>query len=406
MGLNETPSSERTWIGIFGNRNVGKSSLMNAITNQNIAIVSSVKGTTTDPVQKSMELLPLGPVVMIDTPGLDDEGQLGQQRIDKTIQMLHQIHFALIVVEGKETLTEKESELIDTIKDKKLPYLIVVNKADLMTSNERQRIAKAPWYEEDHTIIVSAQDKDSITKLKDMMAQCARGIKEDKPLLRDLIRPNDVVILVTPIDDAAPAGRMILPQQQAIRDVLDGDGICMVTKQTELLKTLQSLKNPPKLVVTDSQVFAMVDKLVPKDIPLTSFSILLARKKGDLQQQIDGAMAIKQLKDGDRILISEGCTHHRQCGDIGTEKLPRLIRNYTQKELHFTFTSGTEFYEDLSDYAIVIHCGGCMLVEQEMKHRLHNAKCQEVPMTNYGVAIAYMNGILDRSIELFYQNKN
>ncbi|MBE5900917.1 MAG: [FeFe] hydrogenase H-cluster maturation GTPase HydF [Lachnospiraceae bacterium] len=401
MSLNETPSANRLHIGIFGNRNAGKSSLLNAITGQELAVVSEVKGTTTDPVSKAMELLPLGPVVLIDTPGLDDEGELGQKRMEKSFEVLRKIDFAIVVLDGQDArLSNAQKELLEILKDKKLPFVIAINKLDAMSKAQEKMIEKTDWAKIYPYVFVSSLTKEGVDKLKNYIAH---GIQEtgQRDLIKDLLEPKDVVVLVTPIDAAAPKGRMILPQQQTIRDILDGNAICMVTKETTLPETLESLKNPPKMVVTDSQAFKVVNEMTPKDIPLTSFSILFARLKGDLEQQVRGAAAISMLKDGAKVLISEGCTHHRQCGDIGTEKLPKLLKKFTGKELELSFTSGTGFEKDLTKYDLVIHCGGCMLNEKEMKYRLAEAKRQNVPMTNYGVAIAYMNGILKRSLSLF-----
>lgn len=401
MSLNETPSANRLHIGIFGNRNAGKSSLLNAITGQELAVVSDVKGTTTDPVSKAMELLPLGPVVFIDTPGLDDEGELGQKRIEKSFEILRKIDFAILVLDGQDAwLSPAEEELLGILKEKELPFVIAINKLDAMSKAQEKMIIQTKWAKEYPYLFVSSLTKEGVDKLKNYIAH---GKKTDrqKDLIKDMLKPEDVVVLVTPIDEAAPKGRLILPQQQTIRDILDGNAICMVTKEITLKETLDSLKNPPKMVVTDSQAFKVVDEMTPIDIPLTSFSILFARLKGDLAQQVKGAAAIGTLQDGARVLISEGCTHHRQCGDIGTEKLPKLLKKFTGKELNLSFTSGTGFEKDLTGFDLIIHCGGCMLNEKEMKYRLAEAKRQGVPMTNYGVAIAYMNGILERSLGLF-----
>ncbi|MGN0313044.1 MAG: [FeFe] hydrogenase H-cluster maturation GTPase HydF [Lachnospiraceae bacterium] len=418
MGLNDAPSSIRVQIGLFGRTNAGKSSLINALTGQDLAVVSKVKGTTTDPVSKAMELLPIGPVVMVDTPGLDDEGELGSLRIEKSLQALRKTDVAILVLDGLALrsgsgLCKAETELLKQVKEKQLPCVMAINKSEELTQEERyslgeymkaqvkQLFEKVQDFQEISIRFVSAQTGEGIQELKEVIGQMATGQEPDTCLIGDLLTPEDVVILVTPIDAAAPKGRMILPQQQTIRDILDHNAICMVTKETQLTATLDSLKNPPKMVVTDSQAFHQVKDLVPPEIPLTSFSILFARLKGDLVQQVQGARQIDNLKDGDRVLISEGCTHHRQCGDIGTEKLPKLLRKYTGKELHLSFTSGTQFPSDLTGYKLVIHCGGCMLNQKEMKYRLKKAKDETVPMTNYGVAIAHMNGILTRSLEPF-----
>ncbi|MGN0170575.1 MAG: [FeFe] hydrogenase H-cluster maturation GTPase HydF [Lachnospiraceae bacterium] len=403
MGLNETPSSVRTHIGLFGRRNAGKSSLMNALTGQQLAVVSDIKGTTTDPVLKAMELLPVGPVVMMDTPGLDDEGSLGQERIKKSLEILRKTDFAILVLDGlllneEEGFCEAEQKLLDQMEAKKLPFLIAVNKAEELAQADRRGIQKRI---RGNLQFVSAKTGEGIQELKDRIGKMAVGQEPDSCLIGDLLKPEDIVVLVTPIDAAAPKGRMILPQQQTIRDILDHDAVCMVTKETQLSAALSGLKKPPKMVVTDSQAFGVVKEQVPREIPLTSFSILFARLKGNLKQQVQGAMAIEGLQDGDRVLISEGCTHHRQCGDIGTEKLPRLLKKFTGKDLCLSFTSGTQFPDTLTEYNLVIHCGGCMLNDKEMQYRLKVAADCKVPMTNYGMAIAFMNGILMRSLEPF-----
>lgn len=407
MSLNGTPSSNRLHIGFFGKTNAGKSSLMNGIIGQKLAIVSSKKGTTTDPVQKAMELLPIGPVVMIDTPGLDDEGELGRQRIEKTFEILRKIDFILLTVDGEELLKQEDSCLSKYEKDilleaekRSLPYLVVITKKDCLSSKQVEQLRESSFWTKD-CILVSTMDAEDMNLVKDTIGRKGKDAILERPLIADLLKSDDVVVLVTPIDEAAPKGRMILPQQQTIRDILDADAVCMVTKEFQLAHTLASLKQPPKMVVTDSQAFKVVNEIVPKEIPLTSFSILFARKKGNLEQQVAGAEQISKLKDGDRVLISEGCTHHRQCGDIGTEKLPKLLKKFTGKELQISFTSGTQFAKTLDEYALIIHCGACMLNDQEMKYRLETAKKNQIPMTNYGVAIAYMNGILYRSLEPF-----
>ncbi|MBQ8786943.1 MAG: [Oscillospiraceae bacterium] len=389
MSLNNTPSANRVHIGIFGKRNAGKSSVMNALTNQNLAIVSDVKGTTTDPVLKAMELLPLGPVVMIDTPGIDDEGELGALRIKKSYQMLNKTDVAVVVIDGAEESTE-DKQLTEKIKAKNIPYVIFHNKSDIFTVEKK----------EGH-LYGSALEKVGIDELKQAIVTLANSDDNDKKIVADLIEPFDIVVLVVPIDAAAPKGRLILPQQQTIRDILDAGAVSVVVKDTELKETLAKLGTKPKLVITDSQAFGKVSAIVPNDIQLTSFSILFARYKGSLETAVKGAAAIEQLNDGDKILISEGCTHHRQCGDIGTVKLPNMLKKYTGKSFNFEFTSGTEFPDDLSSYKLVIHCGGCMLNEREVKYRYLCAAEQGVPITNYGTAIAYMNGILKRSITPF-----
>lgn len=408
MGMNETPSSERIHIGIFGRRNAGKSSVINAVTGQSLAIVSDVKGTTTDPVLKAMELLPLGPVVMVDTPGLDDEGELGKKRIEKSYQVLNKTDIAVLVIDAKscldagaeENLSSVEKPLIERFVDKKIPYLIAVNKSEDLTEKEKEQIL-ALFTGEKNLLFVSAEKKEHIYELKEKIASLADTEEMTLKIVGDLLETGDIAVLVVPIDSAAPKGRLILPQQQVIRDCLEAGAIPVVTRETELKEALLALAKKPKLVITDSQAFERVAKDTPEDVYLTSFSILFSRYKGDLKQQVEGAKAIRTLKDQDTVLISEGCTHHRQCGDIGTEKLPNWIRKFTGKELQFEFTSGTEFPRDLSKYALIIHCGGCTLNEREMKHRLKCAKEQDVPMTNYGVAIADMHGILDRSLEVF-----
>ncbi|MCI8483179.1 MAG: [FeFe] hydrogenase H-cluster maturation GTPase HydF [Lachnospiraceae bacterium] len=394
MSLNNTPSAERVHIGFFGKRNAGKSSLVNAVTGQELALVSEIKGTTTDPVQKAMELLPVGPVVIIDTPGIDDEGTLGDLRVRKTKQILNKTDVAVLVVDGRTEMSGVEQELITLFQEKQIPFVTAINKADLLEQAEGSKV-----YE--NGILVSAKTGFQIWELKEKIAGLAAAEPLQNRIVGDLIQPGDFVVLVVPIDKAAPKGRLILPQQQTIRDILDAEGRAVVVKETELSQTLRELGKKPALVITDSQVFGTVSKETPREIPLTSFSILFARYKGDLKKVVQGAAAIETLQEGDRILISEGCTHHRQCGDIGSVKLPAWLKKYTEKELQIELTSGTEFPEDLSSYGLIIHCGGCMLNEREMKYRLKCAQDQKVPMTNYGIAIAYMQGILRRSVELF-----
>lgn len=378
-------------IGFFGRRNAGKSSVVNAVTGQELSVVSDVKGTTTDPVTKAMELLPLGPVVIIDTPGFDDEGALGELRVRKTRQILNRTDLAVLIVDGAEGIAETDRQLTELFREKALPYIIVYNKSDIAP--------KADCGENE--ISVSALNGTNIYELKEKIAAMAKLPSEGKRIIGDLLSPEDTVVLVTPIDAAAPKGRMILPQVQTLRDILDSDALAVFTKEHQLAAALESLASKPKMVVTDSQAFAMVSKIVPEDIPLTSFSILMARYKGFLEAAVKGAAAIKELKDGDTVLISEGCTHHRQCGDIGSVKLPALLKKYTGKDLNIALSSGREFPEDLSPYALVIHCGGCMLNEREMIYRQKNAGDCGVPFTNYGIALALMNGILRRSIEVF-----
>lgn len=394
--LNQTPSANRTHIGIFGKRNAGKSSLINAITGQNYAIVSDVLGTTTDPVLKSMELLPLGPVVIIDTPGLDDEGELGALRIQKAYQILNKTDIAVLVIDASFGVTKEDSEILKRIHEKEIPCVIVVNKSDICPNCNLEDL---PLPDSDSAILVSSKTGEHIHDLKELLAQQASQDTIQKSIVADLLNPLDFVVLVVPIDSAAPKGRLILPQQQTIRDVLEAKASAIVVQETELAETLNSLGKKPKMVITDSQVFKKVSAVTPDDILLTSFSILFARYKGNLKTLVDGASALDSLKNGDRILISEGCTHHRQCDDIGTVKLPNWIRSYTKKEIEFEFTSGTEFPLDLSSYKMIVHCGGCMLNEREMKYRLKCAEDAKIPITNYGTCIAYINGILNRSLE-------
>lgn len=394
--LNQTPSANRTHIGIFGKRNAGKSSLINAITGQNYAIVSDVLGTTTDPVLKSMELLPLGPVVIIDTPGLDDEGTLGALRIQKAYQILNKTDIAVLVIDASSGVTKEDSEILKRIHEKEIPCVIVVNKSDICPNCNLEDL---PLPDSDSAILVSSKTGEHIHELKELLAQQASQDTIQKSIVADLLNPLDFVVLVVPIDSAAPKGRLILPQQQTIRDILEAKASAIVVQETELAETLNSLGKKPKMVITDSQVFKKVSAVTPDDILLTSFSILFARYKGNLKTLVDGASALDSLKNGDRILISEGCTHHRQCDDIGTVKLPNWIRSYTKKEVEFEFTSGTEFPLDLSSYKMIIHCGGCMLNEREMKYRLKCAEDAKIPITNYGTCIAYINGILERSLE-------
>lgn len=394
MGMNDTPAAERTHIAFFGRRNAGKSSLINAVTGQELAVVSDQKGTTTDPVYKSMELLPLGPVVVIDTPGYDDEGELGELRVKKTKQVLNRCDLAVLVVDALVGIGICELELMSLFQEKELPYLVVYNKADL---NGREMIPE----EKTATIYVSAKTGEGVFELKERMAKSISKAENEKRIIADKLQSGDLVVLVVPIDEAAPKGRLILPQQQTIRDILDAEAIPVVTKDTKLTETLEALVRKPAMVITDSQIFGKVSKLVPEDIPLTSFSILMARYKGFLDAALEGAAVLKTLQDGDKVLISEGCTHHRQCGDIGTVKLPNLIRKTTGVEPQFSFTSGKDFPEDVSEYRLVIHCGGCMLTERELQYRKKSAKEQGVPFTNYGIALASMNGILERSVAMF-----
>lgn len=388
--LNQTPKGERIHIGIFGRTNAGKSSIINALTSQNIAIVSDIKGTTTDPVQKAMELLPLGPVVIIDTPGLDDDSELGKERIKKAYQMLYKTDIAIVAADSAYGITETEKKLIDELKSRSIPYITVYNKSDLAPT---ENLGK-------NEIAVSALTGENINELKNMIASLVPE-KEERKLIGDLIDSGDIIVLVVPIDEAAPKGRLILPQQQTIRDILDSGATAIVCKDSELRETLLALAKKPRLVVTDSQVFKTVAEVVPSDIPLTSFSILFARYKGDLKALVNGVKAIESLNDGDRILIAEGCTHHRQCGDIGSVKIPRMLEKVTGKKPIYDFVSGTEFAENSDEYKLIIHCGGCMLSEREMQSRISSATAKNIPIVNYGVLLAYLTGILKRSLEPF-----
>lgn len=392
MGMNDTPSGERTHIGFFGCRNAGKSSVVNAVTGQDLAVVSDIRGTTTDPVYKAMELLPLGPVMIIDTPGFDDDGELGRLRVRRTRQVLNKTDVAVLVVDARRGMNEFDRRLLRLFEEKQIPHIIACNKSDLLP-----RVPDA----EAGSLYVSAAGGQGITRLKQEIAALAKTEEQKLRIVGDLIHPADFVVLVTPIDKAAPKGRLILPQQQTIRDILEADATAVVVKEYELRETLENLGKRPALVITDSQVFAKVSADTPPDVPLTSFSILMARYKGLLEPAVRGVRAVENLADGDTVLIAEGCTHHRQCDDIGTVKIPRWLRNYTGKKLRFETVSGTEFPEDLAPYAMVIHCGGCMLGEREVRYRMKCAADQKVPITNYGVAIAYMQGILKRSLGVF-----
>lgn len=392
MGLNESVSAERLHIGFFGLRNAGKSSLVNAITNQELSLVSDVLGTTTDPVRKAMELLPLGPVVIIDTPGLDDEGELGMARVKRAKQVLNTVDIAVLVSDSSKSLTKLEGELVELFKAKKIPYVIAYNKSDLQENTGK---------ETENEIWVSAKSGENVNALKEKIARAQGMSGEERRIVADLIGEGDTVLLVIPIDKAAPKGRLILPQQQTIRDILDSGASALICRDSELEKTLASIQKKPALVITDSQVFGKVSKVVPNDIPLTSFSILFARYKGNLVGAVRGVSRLDSLCDGDKILISEGCTHHRQCGDIGTVKIPKWLADYTGKRLELEFTSGRDFPEELSEYSLVIHCGGCMLTEREMQYRARQAQDAGVPMTNYGMVIAHTHGILRRSLEPF-----
>ena len=399
MSLQNTPASERVHIAFFGIRNVGKSSVVNAVTGQELSIVSAVKGTTTDPVRKTMELLPIGPVVIIDTPGIDDTGMLGEERVRRTKKILNETDLAVLVSSAVEGLQEADHELLSLFEDKQIPYLIVFNKSDLLDAADSgrhadsaiRRTVKAP------VLSVSAINRDGIEELKNTIGRLVQEAKNDRPLVSDLVKPGDLVILVVPIDKSAPKGRLILPQQMVIRDLLDAGAFPVITRDTEYSQLLPRLL--PKLVITDSQVFGKIAASTPADLPLTSFSMIMARYKGILKQAVRGAKAIHKLQDGDTVLISEGCTHHRQCEDIGTVKMPKWLEECTGKNLHYAYTSGRDFPDDLSAFSLVIHCGGCMLNEREMRSRCRHAEDEGIPMTNYGTAIAEMHGILDRSLQ-------
>ena len=394
MGLNSTPSSERVHIGFFGRRNAGKSSLVNAVTGQDLAVVSPVKGTTTDPVYKAMELLPIGPVSIVDTPGFDDEGELGRLRIEKTKQVLNKVDIAVLIVDSQTGVNDIDKELIKIFEDKNIIYIIAYNKADLIAEKPELKPEK-------NEIYVSAKEKTNIYELKELIASLYDGGSNSRKLVKDLVNPNDVVILVTPIDSAAPKGRLILPQQQVIRDLLEADAVSVVVKETDLISALNSCSKKPKIVITDSQAFGRVSEETPDDIYLTSFSILFARYKGVLKEAVKSVKMLEKLKDNDTLLISEGCTHHRQCDDIGTVKLPRWIQNYTGRHLNFEFSSGGGFPSDLSKYKLIVHCGACMLKDREVMFRYKQAQESNIPITNYGITIAYINKILERSLRIF-----
>ena len=392
MSLNETASGERVHISFFGLRNAGKSSLVNAVTGQSLAVVSDVKGTTTDPVRKAMELLPIGAVVIIDTPGIDDEGELGELRVNKAKGVLAKTDVAVLVVDSVKGLQSQDSLLISEFKKRNIPYIIAFNKCELLSEEKALK---------ENEIYVSALKGVNIQELKELIGKITAGLGEKRCIVSDLLEKGSVVVLVVPIDESAPKGRLILPQQMTIRDVIESGNTALVCKDTELERTLDSLKDKPDLVITDSQVFSKVAKILPDDVPLTSFSILMARYKGELDTLVEGAECLRKIKGGASILISEGCTHHRQCNDIGTVKLPQWIRDYTKADVRLTFTSGGDFPENLKEFDLIVHCGGCMLNEREMKHRIALSREQGVPMVNYGVAIALMHGILDRSLEIF-----
>ena len=395
MSLNDTPSSERVHIGFFGRRNAGKSSVVNAVTNQQISVVSDVKGTTTDPVTKAMELLPLGPVMIVDTPGFDDEGALGEQRVLRTKQVLNRVDIAVLVVDATAGKTEADNQLCQIFRQKNIPYIIAYNKRDLVPDTEFE-----------DGIAVSALENININLLKETIARLSKSDKPEIPICRDLVNAGDLAVLVVPVDSAAPKGRLILPQQQTIRDLIDAGAVAVVARDSELKLTLEKLGKKPSIVITDSQVFGKVKDIVPQDIRLTSFSILMARHKGFLETAVKGAAAIENLRNGDRVLISEGCTHHRQCEDIGTVKLPRWLNSYTKKDIKIETSSGKGFPDDLSPYSLIIHCGGCMLNEREVQYRRSFAEDSGVPFTNYGTAIAYMQGILPRTLSVFPQLQN
>ena len=395
MSLNATPSGERVHIGFFGRRNAGKSSVVNAVTNQQISVVSDVKGTTTDPVTKAMELLPLGPVMIVDTPGFDDEGALGEQRVLRTKQVLNRVDIAVLVVDATAGKTEADNQLCQIFRQKNIPYIIAYNKRDLVPDTEFE-----------DGIAVSALENININLLKETIARLSKSDKPEIPICRDLVNAGDLAVLVVPVDSAAPKGRLILPQQQTIRDLIDAGAVAVVARDSELKLTLEKLGKKPSIVITDSQAFGKVKDIVPQDIRLTSFSILMARHKGFLETAVKGAAAIENLRNGDRVLISEGCTHHRQCEDIGTVKLPRWLNSYTKKDIKIETSSGKGFPDDLSPYSLIIHCGGCMLNEREVQYRRSFAEDSGVPFTNYGTAIAYMQGILPRTLSVFPQLQN
>lgn len=392
MGINDVVSAERLHIGFFGMRNAGKSSVVNAVIGQNLSVVSHIKGTTTDPVKKTMELLPIGPVVIIDTPGIDDSGELGELRIEKSKQVMSRTDIAVLIVDAEKGLDILDEKLISVFQKKNLPYIIVYNKSDLIKKRKELK---------HNEIYISALKGENIYELKEKIGAYAKKEKNNKVIVSDLLTDGDMVILVIPIDEAAPKGRLILPQQQTIREILDAHCYFAACQETELETVLNALAFPPKLVITDSQVFEAVAKTIPDSVMLTSFSILFARYKGELKELIKGAARLSHLKDGDKILISEGCTHHRQCGDIGTVKLPAWVKKFANKNIEFDFTSGTDFSDDLSEYALIIHCGGCMLNNKEMQNRIEMANSAGVPVVNYGVAIAQMNGILKRALSPF-----
>lgn len=407
-GLNDTPSGERLHIGFFGRRNAGKSSIVNAVTGQDLAVVSDTKGTTTDPVMKAMELLPIGAVMIIDTPGFDDEGKLGELRVKKTRQILNRTDVAVLVIDISEGIGAADRQLIEIFKERAIPYIIAWNKYDLADDYSYKKSLKEMKAAEDGKIVyaeiyVSAVENVNINELKELIAQIGKGKEPSACLVSDLVSMGDIVILVIPIDESAPKGRIILPQQQVLRELLDSGAAAMCVRDTELKSLIDDLKVKPAMVITDSQVFGSVSEIVPRDIPLTSFSILMARYKGFLETAVKGIATVENLSDGDKVLISEGCTHHRQCNDIGTVKIPKWLSSYTDKKVFIETSSGRDFPEDLSEYALVIHCGGCMLTEKDMVYRMKCAENQNIPFTNYGITIAYTQGILERSISVFPQ---
>ena len=399
--LNATPAGERVHIGLFGRRNAGKSSLINALTGQKLAVVADVPGTTTDPVLKAMELLPLGAVLMMDTAGIDDTGELGQLRVQKSLQVLNKTDIAILVIDSIAGITDEDRKMLQRIRDKELSCVVVFTKADMAHADTAGIARQNSFPSSIPQISVSSTTGKNIRELKELLAHLVPQKKAPFPICADLIQPEDNVLLVTPIDSAAPKGRLILPQQQTIRDIIDRGAAAFITRENNVSNALKNMKRPPAMVITDSQAFGKANQTVPEEINLTSFSILMARHKGNLEQAVLGVAALKQLQDGDCVLISEGCTHHRQCGDIGTEKLPKWIQDFTGKQFRFSWTSGTEFPTDLSLYKLIIHCGGCMLNEREMQYRYRCAADQNIPMTNYGLCIAYTHGILKRSLSVF-----
>lgn len=409
MGLNDTPRSNRIHIGFFGSTNSGKSSVINAVTNQELSIVSDVSGTTTDPVMKSMEILPLGPVVVIDTPGFNDNSILGGLRVNKTIEILDKVSIAVLIIDVTKGIEESDKKLIKNFNDKKIKYIIAFNKTDLVDDNnsfkekciQDIKNLNIAYFPKNNIVFISAINKVGIEELKNMLAKINISEEKSKSIIGDLIDADDFVMLVTPIDSSAPKGRLILPQQMVLRDILDNDAQAIVVKENAIEKSLKSMNVKPKLVITDSQVFKLANEATPKDIQLTSFSILLARYKGILETTVKGVTKIESLEDGDRVLIAEGCTHHRQCEDIGTVKIPNWLKGYTKKNISIEFLSGADFPKDLTKYALVIHCGGCMLNDREVRNRMNIAVAQNIPFTNYGIAISYMQGILKRSISMF-----